>query len=104
MNFWQVVLAFVAVNVLWSLFFSKSGWDHTAQLNRLERKLDALLAHQGLTEPRPPTVSERVWAQLNAGNRILAIKALREEQPGISLREAKDRIDELALHHPPRWA
>jgi ribosomal protein L7/L12 len=63
----------------------------TAQLNRMERKLDLILKHLGLeladAEPEGP------WRTLaDQGEKIAAIRAYREAA-GVGLAEAKEAVD-----------
>lgn len=68
------------------------------QLNSLERKLDALMTNLGvmLPPPLPSGLSPEV-EQLarDPRNKIAAIKLLREQTPGLGLKEAKDKIEEF---------
>lgn len=66
-------------------------------LDAMQKKLDALLKHQGVAWPPPPRpsgLSEEV-EQLasNPATKIAAIKAYREENPGVGLVEAKAKIE-----------
>jgi len=67
-----------------------------ARLDRLERKLDALMAAHGVELPPPPpsTLSPEVERLASDPNsKIAAIKLLREENPGMGLAEAKAIIE-----------
>ena len=59
-------------------------------LRRLERKLDALLKQQGIELP-----SEAEVLAKDPSQKIAAIKVYREENPGVSLAEAKARVEEI---------
>jgi hypothetical protein len=59
-------------------------------LRRLERKLDALLKHQGIELP-----SEAEILAKDPTQKIAAIKLYREENPGVGLTEAKARVEEI---------
>ncbi|MQY30013.1 hypothetical protein [Nocardia aurantia] len=80
------------------------------RLDRIERKLDAILAHLGIAEidtehvdaeyrpPRPLPVEfaggmAEVDELLAQGKKIHAIKRYRELHPRASLREAKDAVE-----------
>ena len=65
---------------------------HDKRVARVERKLDQILDHLGLSSPEP--WSEEVNALLRDGNKIQAIKAYREAT-GAGLAEAKEAVDEL---------
>ena len=63
-----------------------------ASLRRIERKLDALLKHQGV--PTLPKMSEAVkLLAADPTKKIAAIKLYREES-GLGLAEAKSDIEE----------
>ena len=62
----------------------------------LQKKLDALLKHQGVQLPPPPEFGMSAELEKMACDRsqmIAAIKRYREENPGGGLREAKDQIE-----------
>lgn len=59
---------------------------------RIERKLDLILGHLGLTEREP--WSDEVNALVREGRKIEAIKAYRQAT-GAGLREAKEAVDKL---------
>src|SRR5271166_5337647 len=66
------------------------------QVRELQRKLDALLKHEGIELPQPPPSGlspevEQLASQ--PGTRIAAIKLYRDQNPGTGLREAKERIE-----------
>ena len=66
------------------------------KVSELQKKIDALLKHQGIEMPPPSEFSPEV--QLMAKDRqqkIGAIQLYRLEHPGVSLAEAKLRIEEL---------
>ena len=66
-----------------------------SDLDRLERKLDSVIHHLGLEQELLPKASDRVKTHLSAGDVIGAIRAYREDNPGISLKEAAETIEEL---------
>jgi len=59
-------------------------------LRRLERKLDALLKHQGIELP-----SEVESLAKDPNQKIAAIKLYQEEHPEVGLAEAKARVEEI---------
>lgn len=65
-----------------------------AGLSRLESKVDALLAHAGVTFDPFAGVPQPVKDALATGDRILAIKHYRQAT-GVGLKDAKDFVDEL---------
>lgn len=78
-----------------------SGPDHSAQLARIERKLDTLLASLGLGPggggtgvPDDPRMAE-VRSLALGGQKIEAIKVYREIT-GLGLKESKEAVDALA--------
>ena len=66
------------------------------RLSRMEGKVDALLRHEGIQYDPLGDVPLPVREALEQGERILAIKRLREAT-GIGLKEAKELVDELGL-------
>jgi hypothetical protein len=65
------------------------------KLSRIDAKLDALLQHAGVTFDIYKDVPADVAEALHRGQRILAIKRLREAT-GVGLKEAKEYLDEVA--------
>ncbi len=69
------------------------------QVRGLQQKMDALLKHQGIEIPTPTPSDLSPELQLMAkepSQKIAAIKRYREENPGIGLAEAKQRIEEFS--------
>ena len=71
--------------------------DMERRLRSLDQKLDALLQHQGVPWPPPagPSGLSLEVEQLasNPATKIAAIKRYREENPGVGLSEAKEKIE-----------
>ena len=63
-----------------------------ADLRRLERKLDALLKHQGVGWPLGVSPEVQQMAK-DPKQKIAAIKLYMEENPGVGLLEAKEKIE-----------
>jgi len=64
-------------------------------LRHLERKLDALLKHQGVE--LPPRLSPEVQLLAHDPNKkIAAIRLHREQNPGLSLVDAKADVEDFA--------
>jgi hypothetical protein len=66
------------------------------QVRELQKKLDALLKHQGIEMPTPPPSGLSPEVELLAGDpdtKIAAIKLYRKENRGAGLREAKEKIE-----------
>ncbi len=68
------------------------------EMGRIRRRVDALLEHQGVRPPGPPPSGlspevERLAA--SPDTKIEAIKRCREENPGMGLKEAKEKIEEF---------
>jgi len=69
-----------------------------SQMRELQKKLDALLKHQGVEMPQPPASGLSSEVELLAGDpstKIAAIKLYRKENPGAGLAEAKIKIEEF---------
>ncbi len=96
---------YVVITVIAAVFAGGSALMRGPDVNvqRLERsvrdlqmKLDALLKHQGVELPPPPKSgmsSELEQMARDPSQKIAAIKLYREENPGVGLREAKERIE-----------
>ncbi|MEV5608939.1 ribosomal protein L7/L12 [Streptomyces sp. NPDC052225] len=65
------------------------------KVDRIDRRLDLVLDHLGITEPEPDGLSE-VRALVLQGKEIEAIKVYRRIT-GAGLKEAKDSVDALKL-------
>jgi len=68
------------------------------QMRELHQKLDALLKHEGIEMPAPPPSGLSREVELLArdpSHKIAAIKLYREENRGVSLAEAKLKIEEF---------
>ena len=63
-------------------------------LRRMERKMDAILKNQGIEIPSGISPEVRLMAK-DPKQKIAAIKLYREENPGIGLAEAKEKIEEI---------
>jgi hypothetical protein len=95
MDPWQIVLIAAAVSLSVSLprqWFPRVGGDY-GQLARVERKLDLILKHIGLDTKLNVEVPARVQELALMGKKVEAIKVLRETNPWISLKEAKDYVE-----------
>ncbi|WP_328469568.1 ribosomal protein L7/L12 [Actinoplanes sp. NBC_00393] len=66
----------------------------SGRLAAIERKLDAVMKHLGIAEPRGEHQPD-VVRHLEQGNKIQAIKAYRE-QTGVGLAEAKHEVERIA--------
>jgi hypothetical protein len=64
-------------------------------LRRLERKLDLLLQHNGITLPTPLSPEAQLLAK-DPSKKIAAIKLHRRQNPGLGLAEAKADVEEFA--------
>ena len=66
------------------------------RLRILEQKLDALLKHEGVAPPPPPPSGLSPEVERLAGDpkgKIAAIRLYREQNPGVGLAEAKEKIE-----------
>lgn len=91
-----LVLLFFPVALLlgsWPLLsLSRQAERQTRQLRVLERRLQLIMDHLGISEPAHPM--PEVMRHLEAGRKLPAIKAYREVT-GVSLKEAKDAVEAL---------
>ena len=85
--------AFAGASLLYGLL-SPSLHASQRTLWRLERKVDALLAHSGVSFDEFDGVPESVAQALAQGDTILAIKRLRRIS-GLGLRDAQEYVDEV---------
>jgi len=68
-------------------------------LRRLERKLDALLKHEGISAPLEASLSEEVQRLARDPAQKMAAMKLHREQTGLGLAEAKADIEEFIKTH-----
>jgi ribosomal protein L7/L12 len=69
--------------------------EHALRISRLEREVAALYQHLGIAPPQDSAVvSDEVRSLVSSGNKIHAIKLLREQQ-GLDLADAKRIVDEI---------
>jgi ribosomal protein L7/L12 len=96
MDQWTLVLL-VAVGLGLAMVFAGSRAQERARVNArlaaIERKLDAVVAHLGVTVPAPEQAE--VVHLLEQGQRIHAVKAYRD-RTGAGLAEAKAAVDRIA--------
>ncbi len=99
MDSWTLVLLVVIVVGL-AMVLAGSRAQHRsradARLAAVERKLDAVIAHLGVTVPVPDHAD--VVQHLQQGQRIQAVKAYRD-RTGTGLAEAKAAVDRIATEH-----
>jgi len=75
------------------LIFSRTGSQAVdMRLQRVERKLDAIISHLGVV--MNPGVDAQLLELVRAGQKIQAIKLYRESS-GVGLKEAKDFVESL---------
>lgn len=88
-----ILLGLVSLILLIQLF-QKSQSDE-ARLDRVERKLDAVLKAMNIAAPNPWDVMDESWKALatQPDRKIEAIKRLRE-QTGLGLAEAKAAVED----------
>lgn len=79
------------------LFFAGSASFAARQrlnVSRLERKLDALLRHHGVQMPPSRLSPEVQLLAKDPTKKIAAIKLHRQQNPGLSLADAKAEVEE----------
>jgi hypothetical protein len=82
-----IVLIFASFASLWT--------RQRVDLRRLERKLDGLLNHQGVESPSRLSPEVQLLAR-DPSRKIVAIKLHREQNPGLSLADAKSEVEDFA--------
>lgn len=90
-NAWGIVVLVSLLVSLPRLWFARGG-DY-GQLARVEIKLDRILKHLGLDTQLQVEVPARVHELAQTGQKVAAIKLLRQTNPWLSLREAKDYVE-----------
>jgi hypothetical protein len=93
MDPWQIAFIAAAVGLLLSQF-TRSRGDY-GQLGRVERKLDLILKHLGLETTLAIEAPAQVQELALTGRKVEAIKVLRESNPWMGLKEAKDYVEGL---------
>lgn len=88
----MLLLGIVLLVVVVGLGSSATERRLTRRLDRMERKLDAVVAQLGVTVEEPGLAD--VIALLREGKKIQAIKAYRENT-GAGLKEARDAVERL---------
>ncbi|WP_227998755.1 hypothetical protein [Nocardia australiensis] len=68
------------------------------KIERLERKLDLVIKHLGITDPSATFGHAEIDELIQQGKKIQAIKLYRELDPTAGLREAKEAIESREHH------
>ncbi|MFQ6393260.1 hypothetical protein ACLMAJ_07400 [Nocardia sp. KC 131] len=63
------------------------------KIERLERKLDLIIKHLGITDPSATFGNSEIDELIRHGKKIQAIKHYRELDPGSGLKEAKEAVE-----------
>ncbi|MFD3747670.1 hypothetical protein [Nocardia sp. NPDC058633] len=66
---------------------------HEAKLLRIERKLDLIMRHLGISDPASELDLREVDDLVRQGKKIQAIRAYRQLRPDASLIEARDVVE-----------
>ncbi|MEC3915129.1 hypothetical protein [Nocardia sp. CDC160] len=66
------------------------------KLQRLERKIDLIIAHLGIDDPASVTDFTEIDDLLRRGKKIQAIKLYRDQDPTAGLAEARDAVEARA--------
>jgi hypothetical protein len=92
------LMIFIAVAVGWGFSLlrlqTRGGRDY-GQIARVERKLDLILKHSGIDTKLSVETPARVQELVLIGRKVEAIKVLRETNPWMGLKEAKDYVEGL---------
>jgi ribosomal protein L7/L12 len=93
MDYGMLLLGVVLLVVVVGLGSSATERRLSRRLERMERKLDAIVAQLGVTVEEPGLAE--VAALVREGKKIQAIKVYRENT-GADLKEARDAVERLA--------
>ncbi|MBW4641939.1 MAG: hypothetical protein KME23_02785 [Goleter apudmare HA4340-LM2] len=88
-----LVLAIFFLILLFLNLFMPQKYSNNWRLSRIEQKLDRLM--QQLDIEYVDSMSENIEQHLRRGNTIEAIRAFRQMNPGISLKEALDAVKSI---------
>ncbi|MFE0019780.1 hypothetical protein [Amycolatopsis sp. NPDC059021] len=88
-----IVVALLALGIVAGATRGSGTRSLEYRLARVERKLDLVLDHLGVTEPADDLTAE-VTALLAQGKKIVAVKRYREVT-GADLRDAKEAVDRI---------
>ncbi|GIG86885.1 hypothetical protein [Plantactinospora endophytica] len=88
-----VVLLLLVLLTVESASATQRHRESTARIRRVERKLDLVLDHLGLTDSEPAL--PQILAHLEQGRKVAAVKAYRQAT-GDGLLAAKQAVDRLA--------
>jgi ribosomal protein L7/L12 len=91
--------AFVVL-VLAVLRLSAAGKNRYTRFDSVQVRLDLILQHLGLEGQYKALLEARVRELARSGHKIEAIKLLREMNPSIGLKEAKDDVERLSQSAP----
>jgi hypothetical protein len=97
MDPWEIAFIAALVSLFLSLprlLYTRPGGDYS-QTARLERKLDLILKHLGLETKLSVEAPPRVHELALMGRKVAAIKVLRETNPWMGIKEAKDYVEGL---------
>jgi len=96
MDPWLIVFLAVAVGLGFSLLrLQTRGGGDCGQIARVERKLDLILKQLGIDTKLSVETPARVQELALIGRKVEAIKVLRETNPWMGLKEAKDYVEGL---------
>ena len=100
MDQWNVLGIVALVSLLACLprlWFARGGdYGHLA---RVEHKLDLVLKHLGLDTQLRVEIPARVHELAQSGQKVAAIKLMRQSNPWLSLRQAQDYVEGGAGRH-----
>jgi len=97
MDPWEIAFIAAAVSLFLSLprlLYTRAGGDY-GQAARMERKLDLILKHLGLETKLRVEAPPRAQELALMGRKVAAIKVLRETNPWLGLKEAKEYVEGL---------
>jgi hypothetical protein len=96
MDLWHILALVALVGLSLSVFRESARHGDFGQLARLERKVDLIMRHLGLEADLRVEVPAHVHELAHSGQKVEAIRKLRQGNPWLTLKEAKAYVEGLA--------
>ena len=96
MDLWHILALVALVGLFLSVFRESARHGDFGQLARLERKVDLIMRHLGLEADLRVEVPAHVHELSHSGQKVEAIRKLRQGNSWLTLKEAKAYVEGLA--------